>query len=223
MNNLKELIQKYSDGKDTKSMEAVTDIIGDFLKNNVSEEAYCGLYKDIYSELVGGHFNKDFADVQIAKMYYTDSKGDKHYAPYWTEGEAKEIYEKVKDKLPSEYNFYDFEAVLNMIKSDYCPLLEKWYKEEHPMPTPTETPKPSTDAPSATPATGAAEPAKTDAGASDAEKPSTDAAQDAIKQIEYLDACKKWCAGKFVDLAVNWLADDDNPFGNEKAWLYFNS
>lgn len=199
MNNLKELIQKYSDGKDVKSMEAVTDIIGDFLKNHVSEEAYCGLYKDIYSELVGGHFNKEFADAQIAKMYYTDSKGDKHYAPYWTEGEAKETYEKVKDKLPEVYNFYDFEVVLNMIKSDYCPLLAKWYKEEHPQPTQTT-------------------------GASDTEKPTegTDA-EDAIKQLEYADACKKWCAGKFVDLAVNWLDDDDNPFGSEKAWKYFNS
>lgn len=55
--NLKELIN--SSGKsDAKTMEAVTDIIGDFLRQNVSEEAYCSLYKDIYSELIGGHYNK---------------------------------------------------------------------------------------------------------------------------------------------------------------------
>lgn len=174
MNSLKELIQKYSTGKDPKSMEGITDIIGDFLKNNVSEDAYCSLYKDIYSELVGGHYNKDFADLQIAKMYYTDATGQKHSAPYWTENEAKEVYEKVKAKIPAEYNFYDFEVTLNMIKSDYCPLLQKWYKEINPTDT-DET------------------------------------------------ACEKWCMGKFVELAVNWLNDPDNPFGKEKAWGYFNS
>lgn len=27
---------------------------------------------------------------------------------------------------------------------------------------------------------------------------------------------------KFVDMTINWLDDPDNPFGNEKAWGYFN-
>lgn len=191
MNSLKELIKKYSDGKDAKSMEAVTDIIGDFLKNNVPEDAYCGLYKDIYSELVGGHYNKDFADEQIAKMYYTGKDGQKHYAPYWTEGEAREVYEKVKAQLPAGYNLFDFEVVLNMVKSDYCSLLEKWYNNEHPRPTTSATPAAATET-------------------------------DGSKADEYDASCKKWCADKMIDLAVNWLADEDNPFGNEKAWRYFN-
>lgn len=135
MNSLKELIKKYGDGKDTEAMEGITDIIGDFLKNNVSEDAYCTLYKDIYSELVGGHYNKEFADRQIEKMYYTTASGEKHSAPYWTENEAREIYEKVKTKLPAEYNFYDFEVVLNMVKSDDYLLLHRWYKEANPTAT----------------------------------------------------------------------------------------
>lgn len=174
MNSLKELIKTHSVGKDPKAMEGITDIIGDFLKNNVSEDAYCTLYKDIYSELVGGHYNKEFADEQIAKMYYTGTAGEKHFAPYWTENEAKDIYEKVRAKIPTEYNFYDFEVVLNMAKSDYCPLLQKWHKEILP--------------------------SETDESASE-----------------------KWCNAKFIDLAVNWLNDPDNPFGKEKAWEYFNS
>ena len=28
---------------------------------------------------------------------------------------------------------------------------------------------------------------------------------------------------KIVRLAINWLQDDDNPFGKTKAWCYFNS
>lgn len=26
---------------------------------------------------------------------------------------------------------------------------------------------------------------------------------------------------RFVDLAVNWLSDEDNPYGTCKAWKYF--
>lgn len=140
MNSLKELIKQHSDGKDPKTMEEITDIIGSFLKNNVSEESYYSLYKDIYSKIVGGHYNKEFADKQIARMYHTNSAGEKRYAPYWTENETREIYEKVKAKIPAEYNFYDFEVTLNMVKSDYCTLLEKWYKEAHPQSTPPPSP-----------------------------------------------------------------------------------
>lgn len=167
--NLKELIS--SSGKsDAKTMEAVTGIIGDFLRQNVSEEAYCSLYKDIYSELIGGHYNKEFADRQIPKMYYTDADGKKHYAPYWTEAEAKELYDSVKGKIPSVYNFYDFDVALNMIKSDYCPLLEKWYNKLTPA---------SAD-------------------------------------------IKTWFEEMITELTVNWLDDDNNPYGNEKIWRYFN-
>lgn len=28
---------------------------------------------------------------------------------------------------------------------------------------------------------------------------------------------------KVYDLAVNWLDDEDNPFGNKKIWCYFNN
>ena len=97
-------------------------------------------------------------------MYYIDSKGDKHWAPYWPEEDVKEIYREVKDDI-GNYNFYDFEVAMNMIKSDYCPLLHKWFPDE-----PEEN---------------------------------------RLKRIKAL--------------TLNWLHDDDNPFGDEKVWLYFNS
>lgn len=34
-----------------------------------------------------------------------------------------------KYTLIPKYNEYDFEVALNMIKSDYCPLLRRWYPE----------------------------------------------------------------------------------------------
>lgn len=32
---------------------------------------------------------------------------------------------------------------------------------------------------------------------------------------------KEW-DGKLVDMAVNWLNDDDNPYGSSKIWCYLN-
>jgi hypothetical protein len=53
-------------------------------------------------------------------MYYTDSDG-RHYAPYWEDVSA--IYNMNKRSLNKDYNKWDFEVTMNMIKSDYFPLL----------------------------------------------------------------------------------------------------
>jgi hypothetical protein len=36
------------------------------------------------------------------------------------------------------------------------------------------------------------------------------------------DATPEQMMDRMVDLAVNWLRDDDNPYGKCKAWGYFN-
>lgn len=160
---LASLIKTYGEGKGEKVMLAVTDMLSDFLKDNLSDDAYEKICKELYCKLAGGHFNKDFADIQIPQMYY--EKGDeKKFAPYWTETEVKDIYDKVKTDIPGAYNFYDFEVTLNMIKSDYYGLVEKWFN----------------------------------------------------------DATEEQKQDRYIELAVNWLKDDDNPFGNEKVWKYFN-
>lgn len=122
---LAEIIKEYGSGKSDKAMIALTDKLSAYLEKVLSIDDYCKLCKEVYYQLAGGHYNKDFADMQISKMYYEDKTG-KHYAPFWTEPEAKEFYLKYKSYFPSDYNFYDFEVALNMIKSDYCPLLRKW-------------------------------------------------------------------------------------------------
>ena len=59
------------------------------------------------------------------------------------------------------YNRWDFDVTMNMIKSDYYPLLRKWFPED--------------------------------------------------KNLD----------DKIVELTINWLNDDDNPFGDAKIWCYF--
>ena len=97
-------------------------------------------------------------------MYYVGTDGKKHYAPYWTEDQVKEVYDSVKADIKA-YNMWDFFVTLNMIKSDNCPLMGRWFP---------------------------------------------DATQEVMDK-------------KFVDLAVNWLRDEDYRWPNEKIWHYLNS
>ena len=39
------------------------------------------------------------------------------------------VYDSVKRSIPVEYNFWDFYVTLNMLKSDECQLLHKWFPE----------------------------------------------------------------------------------------------
>lgn len=165
--NYFELIKEYGAGKGEKAMLAATQMVSDYLEplKDSDPEGYWGLIKKTYSAMCGKHYNKDFAEHEVEKMYYTDKEGNKHHAPYWTESEVKSVYEANKTRIKSpSYGFWDFYVVLQMMKSDYCPLLMKWFPE--------------------------------------------------AKADELMP--------KYIDLAVNWLNDDDNPYGDAKAWRYFN-
>ena len=150
-------------GEGSDKMWCTTKILSDAIEDYVPEKQKETIKTKVYYSTFGGHFNRDFADNAISKFYYVDPSGVKHQAPYWTEPEVKEIYETVKAKIPS-YNFYDFETTLNMVKSDNCNKLKKWFPQ-------------ATDK-------------------------------------ELLD--------KLVEEAVNYLVDDDNPYGTEKIWKYLN-
>jgi hypothetical protein len=60
-------------------------------------------------------------------MYYVDSDG-RHYAPYWED--TSSIYNVSKRRLSKDYNRWDFEVTMNMIKSDMYPILKEWFPEE---------------------------------------------------------------------------------------------
>lgn len=161
---LLEIFQKYGAGKDNSAMAKTTEVLSEFIKNKLTDEEYCALKKKVYASLEGGHFNKEFAEIQISKLYYKDDNGEKHYAPYWTNDEVYSVYQNYKSIL-GNYNLYDFEVALNMIKSDNYMKLKKWFP----------------------------------------------------------NATKEDILEKIIEETLNWLEDEDNPFGKEKVWRYFNS
>lgn len=118
---IRHILEKYG------SSDATIDLLVSELENHLSEEECEELSKKIYESTQGQHFDECFAKKQISKMYYTDADG-RHYAPYWEDISA--IYNMNKRRLNKDYNRWDFEVTMNMIKSDMYPLLREWFPDE---------------------------------------------------------------------------------------------
>lgn len=125
--DISRIIKKY--GKNDSSVANSMERVIHYLKENLSEEQYKQVAKDVYESLNGKHFNEEFAREQVSKMYYT-YQGQAYYAPYWDEHTIDRIYTQYKRQIPSQYNYWDFYVALNMVKSDNCPLLKKWFPNE---------------------------------------------------------------------------------------------
>lgn len=150
-------------GEGSDKMWCITRILSDNVEEFVPEKQKDKLMTKVYYSVNGGHFNKEFAEKAISRMYYYDRNKVKHQAPYWTESEVKEIYDGVRSRIP-QYNIYDFEVALNMMKSDNYNKLWEWFPD--------------------------------------------------YTEDEML--------GKYVYETVNYLDDEDNPYGTEKVWKYIN-
>ena len=157
------ILKEGLQGEGSDKMWCITKILSDAIEEYVPEKQKDILSTKVYYSTNGGHFNRDFADNAISKFYYVDASGVKHQAPYWTESEVKGVYDTVKTKIP-KYNFYDFEVALNMVKSDNCNKLRRWFP----------------------------------------------------------DADEKKLMDKILDETINYLDDEDNPYGTEKVWRYLN-
>ena len=159
-----DILKEGLKGEGSDKMWCITKILSDSIEEFVPEKQKESLLTKVYYSTNGGHFDKEFADKAMKKFYYIEDNGIKHYAPYWNEEEVRSIYNSLRSKIP-QYNFYDFEVALNMIKSDNRNKLKKWYPE---------------------------------------------ASEEELLQ-------------KYIDETLNYLDDEDNPYGNEKIWKYLNS
>lgn len=120
-----ELMLNYHPEVDDEQMKLVTSIVSDFIEKSTLNDKET-LLRKIYGVVGNGHYDRCFAERQIADMYYLDNSNTKHYAPYWTEGELKTLYDSLKESI-KPYNFYDFAVVMNMVKSDQYRKLKKWF------------------------------------------------------------------------------------------------
>ena len=126
MNTLYETIKKYGEGNGEKMMWQSVALISEAVEKSMPAEAKDKLVSDVYALMTGGHYDEDYAMRSVAKMYYVDRAGEKHYAPYWTKEQIRPYYEDAKDAIP-EYNFWDYFVAFNMIASDTWVLYHEWW------------------------------------------------------------------------------------------------
>lgn len=128
MTLMKLIVENLADNGGKEMLE-LTKVLSEFVEKNVSDKDKDALLRDVYGVVSGGHFNRMYADEAICKMYYEDSNGMKHPAPYFSEDEVEEIFEEHKDDV-SDYTIFDLAVTLNMLRSDNARFLNKYAKDE---------------------------------------------------------------------------------------------
>ena len=129
--HLYDLTKQYGKGKGEGMMWSTVEIISEAVEHSMPEEEKHHLMREIFAMMNGGHYDDMFAREDVAKMYYTDNRGVKYDAPYWTDSDIRAVYDSVRGDIQN-YNYWDFYVALNMIKSDNCALLSKWFPDQTP-------------------------------------------------------------------------------------------
>ena len=123
---LYEITKKYGTGKGEGMMWKTLEAVSVAIEENMPEAERAELIREVFAQMSGGHYDESFAMEDIAKMYYSDKKGNKHYAPYWAVSTMDDVYAGIKSDI-REYNFWDFAVTLNMVASDNWCLLDRWF------------------------------------------------------------------------------------------------
>lgn len=124
-----ELIKKYGEGKGEATMWKSVEVFSQFIDQKLNDDERDALERRMYAIMQGEHYDEYFAKKQVEKMYYTDTAGKKHYAPYWQPEEVKSVYNAVKEHFHGTVNMWDFYVAINMIKSDNCVMFRKWWPD----------------------------------------------------------------------------------------------
>ena len=126
---LYEMTKAYGTGKGESTMWDAVRVISDAVLELIPEKELDHLKREMYEMMAGRHYDEYFAKEAVGKMYYVDSAGQHHTAPYWTEESIRGIYDQVKADI-RPYNFWDFYVTLNMVASDNHALIERWFPGE---------------------------------------------------------------------------------------------
>lgn len=163
------IYRKIIEHEDILTKENLLDIIhllSDKISDTLDKEEKHYIKRKIWCIISNGHYNEEYAEKDVAKMYIPSNNGNQ-YGPFYKLDDTNKIYDSLKktNGILTNYNKYDFYVVMNMIKSDNYNL----YKKRFP-------------------------------GYND----------DMLDEL-------------FIEDAINWLDDLDNPYGLSKIWKYLNS
>lgn len=123
--NFVEFVEKYQQDMTPEQMLSIAKAIGKYLSCKLSDAEVHHICAMVHGVLSEEHFDKYFADDAISKMWYEDADGTKHMAPFFTDEEIKEVFDKHKDDI-SDYTIHDLSVTMNLLRSDHHVLLERY-------------------------------------------------------------------------------------------------
>ena len=127
-----EFVESYQQEMTPEQMLSIAKAMGKYLSYKLSDVEVHHLCAMVYGVLSEEHFDKHFADDAISKMWYEDADGNKHMAPFFTEEEIREAFDKHQDDI-SDYNIHDLAVTMNLLRSDHHLLLERYSKDNDEM------------------------------------------------------------------------------------------
>lgn len=123
-----DFVEKYQQEMTPEQMLSIAKAIGKYLSYKLSDVEVHHLCAMVYGVLGDEHFDKHFADDAIKKMWYEDEDGIKRMAPFFSDEEIREAFDKHQDDI-SDYTIYDLAVTMNLLRSDHHILLERYSKD----------------------------------------------------------------------------------------------
>jgi hypothetical protein len=123
--DLTKMLLTYKECPSSEQQHEIAKTIGCFVEQHADENEISQLKKTIYGIISDRHYNQEYANDAIKQMYYEDEDGVKHYAPYYTDEEVKEVFELNKEDI-SDYTIHDLAVTMNMLRSDNNYFLKRY-------------------------------------------------------------------------------------------------
>lgn len=81
-------------------------------------ELYWDFMRAQHGRIYGGHYTRDFADLDVSEICYTDRDGEKHTGPHWTADEIERATNAYS--FPSGTTKCDKYVAFNAAYADFC-------------------------------------------------------------------------------------------------------
>ena len=123
-------IDKFN-GDDVKmwaSVEMVDALLEEMREHH--PQRYWQMLRDTHELFYGKHFDKEYAEWQVERMYHKDKNGITHRGEHWSREQTNAVMASYKSTLPSEVTPCDFYVALNTQWHDYVELMRELFANE---------------------------------------------------------------------------------------------
>lgn len=119
---------KGDDAKMDKSLELVDELLEEM--RHPHPERYWQFMRDSHEVFNGRHFDREYAEWEVERMYHKDKNGITHRGEHWSREQTNAVMASYKSVLPSEVTPCDFYVALNAQWHDYCELMRELFANE---------------------------------------------------------------------------------------------